>query len=38
MLLKGVHENRALSLTSEDFHQLPSDFFFLKGQMMMLFL
>lgn len=27
MLLKGVHENRALSLILEDFHQPLSDFF-----------
>lgn len=32
MLLKGVHENTALLLIFEDFHQPLSDFFSLKGQ------
>lgn len=38
MLLKGVHENRALLLISEVFYQPLSDFFFPQGTMMMLFL
>lgn len=37
MLLKGVYENRALSLIFEDFHQPLSDFF-PQGTMMMIFL
>lgn len=38
MLLKGVHENRALLLIFEDFHQPLSDFFFPQRTIMMIFL